>query len=82
MAGVITAATLAPVNAADDTIAPQLLASVTGWALGDGAYWSPTLRANLAADGLALLAPRAVPPLRPSGGHTGLSKPDGGLRPS
>lgn len=55
--GVITAATLAPANAADGTVAPQLLAGVTGWALGDGAYWSPTLRADLAADGLILLAP-------------------------
>lgn len=55
--GVITAATLAPANAADGTVAPQLLAGVTGWALGDGAYGSPTLRADLAADGLTLLAP-------------------------
>jgi hypothetical protein len=55
--GVITAATLAPANAADSAVAPQLLAGLAGWALGDGAYWSPALRAELAADGLALLAP-------------------------
>jgi hypothetical protein len=55
--GVITAATLAPANAADSAVAPQLLAGLAGWALGDGASWSPALRAELAADGLALLAP-------------------------
>lgn len=54
--GVITAATLAPANVADGAVAPQLLAGVTGWALGDGAYGSPRLRTELAADGLALLA--------------------------
>ena len=43
--GVITAATLAPANAADRAVAPQLLEGLTGWALGDGAYWSRTLRA-------------------------------------
>lgn len=55
--GGIIAATLAPANAADCAVAPQLLAGLTGWALGDGAYGSPALRADLAADGLALLAP-------------------------
>lgn len=55
--GVITAMTLAPANAADGTVAPQLLAGLTGWGLGDRAYWSPTLRTELAADGLTLLTP-------------------------
>ena len=55
--GVITAATLAPANAADRAVAPQLLEGLTGWALGDGAYWSPALRAELTPGGLALLAP-------------------------
>ena len=58
--GVITAAALTPANAADRAVTPQLLAGLAGggcWALGDGAYWSPALRAELAADGLALLAP-------------------------
>ena len=55
--GVITAATLAPANVADRAAAPQLLAGLAGWAPGDGAYWSPALRAELAAGGLALLAP-------------------------
>ena len=56
--GVITAATLAPANEADRAVAPQLLAGLTGWALGDKGYWSPSLRAELAPTGLDLLAPR------------------------
>jgi hypothetical protein len=55
--GVITAATLAPADAADLALAPELLAGQRGWALGDGAYWSPRLREDLARQGLALLAP-------------------------
>jgi Transposase DDE domain len=56
--GVITAATLAPANEADRAVAPQLLAGLTGWALGDQGYWSPALRAELAPAGLDLIAPR------------------------
>jgi hypothetical protein len=55
--GVITAATLAPANAADPAVAPELLVGCIGWALGDGSYWNPALRAELAPDGLDLLAP-------------------------
>jgi hypothetical protein len=55
--GVITAATLAPANEADLAVAPQLLAGQQGWALGDGGYWSPALRDELAAAGLLLIAP-------------------------
>src|SRR5215210_5129363 len=55
--GVITAATLAPANEADRAVAPQLLAGLEGWALGDGGYRRPALRAELAADGLDLIAP-------------------------
>ena len=55
--GVITAATLAPANEADRAVAPQLLADLAGWALGDKGYWSPTLRAELAPGGLDLIAP-------------------------
>jgi hypothetical protein len=55
--GVITTATLAPADAADLALAPELLAGQRGWALGDGAYWSPRLREDLATQGLALLAP-------------------------
>ena len=52
----ITAATLAPANDADRTVAPQILAGLNGWALGDGGYWSPALHAKLASDGLDLVA--------------------------
>lgn len=54
--GVITAAAVTPANAADSTVAPQLLAGCTGWALGDRAYARPPLQADLAAAGLALCA--------------------------
>jgi hypothetical protein len=63
--GVITAAALAPANEADLAVAPQLLAGLQGWALGDGGYWSPALRDELAAAGLVLIAPprgKAAPP--------------------
>ena len=56
--GVITAAALAPANEADRAVAPQLLAGLAGWALGDKGYWSPALRAELAPAGLDLIAPR------------------------
>src|SRR3954467_1441265 len=55
--GVITAATLAPANEADRAVAPQPLADLAGRALGDKGYWSPVMRAELAADGLHLIAP-------------------------
>jgi hypothetical protein len=55
--GVITAAALAPADAADLALAPELLAGQRGWALGDGAYWSPRLWEDPAVQGLALLAP-------------------------
>jgi hypothetical protein len=55
--GVITAAVLAPANEADLAVAPQLLAGLAGWALGDKGYWSPVTRVELAADGLHLIAP-------------------------
>jgi hypothetical protein len=55
--GVITAMTLAPANDADRAVAPQLLTGLAGWALGDGGYWSPSLRAELAPAGLDLVAP-------------------------
>jgi hypothetical protein len=49
--GVITAAALAPADAADLALAPELLAGQRGWALGDGAYWSPRLREDPAVQG-------------------------------
>jgi hypothetical protein len=36
---------------------PSCPSSWQGWALGDGGYWSPSLRAELAAVGLDLIAP-------------------------
>ncbi|UVF18396.1 hypothetical protein HPT29_018035 [Microvirga terrae] len=36
--GVIAAATLAPADAADLALAPELLSDQRGWALADGAY--------------------------------------------
>ena len=60
--GVITAAVLAPATDADRAVAPQLLAGLTGWALGDGGYWSPSLRAELAPAGLNLIAPPRTKP--------------------
>src|SRR4051794_32900531 len=56
--GVITAAVLAPASEADRAVAPQLLAGLTGWALGDKGYWSPSLRAELAPGRLDPIAPR------------------------
>src|SRR4051794_9485599 len=55
--GVITAAALTPANEADLAVAPQLLAGLAGWALGDKGYWNPALRAELAPGGLDLIAP-------------------------
>jgi len=54
--GVITGFALAPANAHDLTVAPQLLAGQHGWAVGDAAYWSPTLTAALVPQGLTLVA--------------------------
>ncbi len=55
--GVITAATLAPANDADQTVAPQLLDGLTGWVLGDSGYGSAALHAELAPAALHLIAP-------------------------
>ena len=55
--GVVTAAALVPATEADLAVAPQLLAGLAGWALGDKGYWSPVTRVELAADGLHLIAP-------------------------
>src|SRR3954465_7613391 len=62
--GVITAATLAPANEADLAVAPQLLAGLVGWALGDKGYWRPALRAQLPPGG-------APPPRPPRGQNAG-----------
>jgi hypothetical protein len=58
--GVVTAAALVPANVHDLAVAPWLLGGQRGWALGDRAYWSPAVRAELAAAGVALEAPRRL----------------------
>src|SRR3982750_2064371 len=55
--GVITAAALTPANEAELAVAPQLLAGLAGWALGDKGYWSPALRAEVAAGGVDPIPP-------------------------
>jgi Transposase DDE domain len=66
--GVITAFGLAPASAHDLAVAPALLEGARGWALGDGAYWRPALKAELAPAGLTLQAPpraEGAPPWPP-----------------
>jgi len=55
--GVITAVELAPANASDVGLAPELLAGVTGWALADRNYASAALRDALTPNGLRLVTP-------------------------
>lgn len=55
--GVITAFELTPANGADVTAAADLLELAHGWALGDRAYASKTLKAELHTQALALLTP-------------------------
>lgn len=55
--GIITALELAPANASDLTLAPEVLAEAQGWALGDRGYWSPRVREELRSTGVDLLAP-------------------------
>ena len=55
--GVIATVSLAPANAADVTVLPELVAHAQGFAIGDRNYWSPDLTDELQARGLALLAP-------------------------
>lgn len=55
--GVIAAVSLAPANASDLAVLPEVVAGTSGFAIGDRNYWSPALRDELAAMGLALLAP-------------------------
>jgi hypothetical protein len=54
--GIVTVASMTPANVADAAVAPELLMGAVGWAVGDGAYRNPALQAELAGDGLALLA--------------------------
>jgi hypothetical protein len=55
--GVITAISLAPANVHDRDLVPELVDGVSGWVLGDRNYWDPSLTEELAAVGIALLAP-------------------------
>jgi hypothetical protein len=55
--GVVRAISLAPANVHDRDLVPELVAGASGWVLGDRNYWDPLLTAELAAVGIALLAP-------------------------
>ena len=55
--GLVVGFELAPANVHDLRAAEDLLAGVTGHALGDRNYWSPTRAAQFRAEGLRLLAP-------------------------
>lgn len=55
--GVITQLDLAPGNVTDIAMAPELLATARGWALGDRAYWQPEVREALRTQAVTLLAP-------------------------
>lgn len=55
--GVITRICLAPANVSELAAVPELAAATSGWLVGDRNYWKPRLAAELAAYGLALLAP-------------------------
>ncbi|CAN5797255.1 hypothetical protein BH20CHL2_BH20CHL2_08740 [soil metagenome] len=55
--GVIATLSLAPANAADVAVLPELVEGASGFAIGDRNYWSPDLINDLRTYGLALLAP-------------------------
>lgn len=55
--GVIATFSLAPANAADLAVLPEIVEGTHGFAVGDRNYWSPDLVADLRTYGLALLAP-------------------------
>ncbi|MGH9895494.1 MAG: IS982 family transposase, partial [bacterium] len=55
--GIIAAISLAPANASDLAVLPELVDGTHGFAIGDRNYWSPELTNELRARGLALLAP-------------------------
>lgn len=55
--GVIAAFSLAPANAADVAVLPEVVGETQGFVVGDRNYWSPDLTKELQAHGLALLAP-------------------------
>jgi hypothetical protein len=55
--GVIATVSLAPANAADVAVLPDLVEGTSGFVIGDRNYWSPALTDDLEAHGVALLAP-------------------------
>ncbi len=56
--GVITRISVAPANAHELSVVPELVESTRGFAVGDRNYWSPETREELARSmGVALLAP-------------------------
>lgn len=55
--GVVAAVQVAPADASDLELLPELVEGAAGQVLGDRNYWSPLLREQLAPSGIALLAP-------------------------
>lgn len=55
--GVVTAVSVAPANRSDLEVAPELVAGLRGDVLADRNYWNPRLTAELAAEGITLMAP-------------------------
>jgi hypothetical protein len=55
--GIVTAVSVAPANRSDLEVTPELVDGLRGAVLADRNYWNPRLRAELAAEGIVLLAP-------------------------
>jgi hypothetical protein len=55
--GVVAAVQMAPADASDLALVPELVEGASGQVLGDRNYWDPLLRAELAPAGIALCAP-------------------------
>lgn len=55
--GIATAVSVAPANCSDQDLVPEVVAGVTGLVLADRNYWNPRLTAELADEGITLLAP-------------------------
>lgn len=53
----IATLSLAPANAADVAVLPEIVEGTSGFAVGDRNFWSPDLIDDLRTHGLALLAP-------------------------
>jgi hypothetical protein len=69
--GIVTGVSVAPANRSDLDLAPEVVDHLTGVVLGDRNYWDPRLSAELAEEGITLLAPyrhRAEDPT-PVGSH-------------